>query len=236
MTSSQMWKGGNCLRSKSLTLSGTRLILQILLLTVFLHFFGLPAVEKYLKQDVMVVETKKDTNKVPLPAITISGLVDPEVPCFTQNLSTSCIKANTHNLSANLKGLLLGFEKKQVISLNNKVVSEDFTAVWAGRQFTLNLALEVGPDYLNDQLILLLAPGFVRIYLHDPKFFIFNLNAAGPPAERIQLDVKANGSSLLGMIGLTEMEELDLPADPCKEEHSYNFNSCVRMSVAKQVG
>ena len=40
---------------------GTRLLLQILLLAAFLHFFGLPAVEKYDRKEVMVVETTKDT-------------------------------------------------------------------------------------------------------------------------------------------------------------------------------
>ena len=37
---------------------GIRLLLQILLLVIFLHFFGLPAIEKYEKREV----TSKDTD------------------------------------------------------------------------------------------------------------------------------------------------------------------------------
>ena len=55
------------------TLSIVRLFLQLLLLSIFLYFFGLPAIGKYLKQDVMVVEMNIDTGGIPLPAITISG-------------------------------------------------------------------------------------------------------------------------------------------------------------------
>ena len=45
---------------------GTRLLLQILLLATFLHFFGLPAIEKYQKKEVMVVERTKDMDGIPL--------------------------------------------------------------------------------------------------------------------------------------------------------------------------
>ena len=121
-------------------------------------------------------------------------------------------------------------------SLDQNVISEDFTSVWAGRQYTINLPLKTGLDYHEDQFILFLAPKTVWIYLHDPEFFIFNSNpVVGPPAERIQLDVKRNESNLYRTIGLTEMKELDVPADPCNDDQSYNFNSCVRISVAKQV-
>ena len=184
-----------CKSLQSCPLSGPRLVLQIILLAIFLHFFGLPAVEKYLKHEVMLVETRKDTDGISLPAITISGLVDLEVPCFSQNLSIGCIETNTHNLPEILQGILLGYGKKQAIILDQNQVSEEFTSVWAGRQYTLNLPLRIGPDYLEDQFILLLAPRIVRIYLHDPDFFIFNQNPAGPPANRLRFDAKVNGSS-----------------------------------------
>ena len=221
--------------SKNWFFSGTRLVLQMILLAIFLHFFGLPAIVKYLKHDVMIVETRVDTDGIFLPAITISGLVDENVPCYSQNLSIDCIEANTYNLSEFLKGVLLGFGKNEAISLDQNVVSEDFTSVKFGRQYTLNLPLKIGPDYLEDQVILLLAPRFVRIYLHDPNFFIFNQNPAGPPANRVQFDGKVNGRHLFRTLGLTEVTELNVPADPCNDDQSYNFNSCVRMSIAKQV-
>ena len=101
------------------------MVLQIILLAIFLHFFGQPAVDKFLRKDVMVVETKKDTDGIPLPAITISGLADPDVPCFSQNLSTRCIETNTHNLSENLEGMLLGYGKRQEITLGRDCCTQN---------------------------------------------------------------------------------------------------------------
>ena len=160
------------------------MILQIILLAIFLHFFGIPAVEKYLKRDVMLVEAREDTDGIFLTAITVSGLVDLDVPCFSQNLSIGCIEANTRNLSEILKGVLLGFGKREAITLDQNVVSEDFTSVWAGRQYTLNLPFKIGPDYLEDQLFLLLAPSILRIYLHDPTFFHFQPKPRRSPSKK----------------------------------------------------
>lgn len=217
------------------TLSIVRLFLQLLLLSIFLYFFGLPAIGKYLKQDVMVVEMKIDTGGIPLPAITISGSAASDIPCFSRNLTTSCIEANTYNLAQNLKDIILGFTRKESISLDRKILSEDFTSFFAGRHYTLNLPLVIGPDDTLDQFFLLLAPGLVRIHLHDPGFYIFNQNPAGPPMERLQFNVKKNMTSIYRMLGMAEMNELNVPSDPCNEDEAYNFNSCVRKSLAMQV-
>ena len=133
------------------TLSIVRLFLQLLLLSIFLYFFGLPAIGKYLKQDVMVVEMKIDTGGIPLPAITISGSAASDIPCFSRNLTTSCIEANTYNLSQNLKDIILGYTRKESVSLDRKVLSEDFTSFFAGRHYTLNLPLVIRPDDTLDQ-------------------------------------------------------------------------------------
>ena len=47
-----------------------RLLLQILLLAIFHNFFGLPAIEKYHKKEVYLVNTLRNTEGIPLPAIT----------------------------------------------------------------------------------------------------------------------------------------------------------------------
>ena len=49
-----------------------RIALQIFLLAMFLHFFGVPAVKKYFKREVMVVKTTKDTKGLPAPSISVS--------------------------------------------------------------------------------------------------------------------------------------------------------------------
>ena len=50
----------------------SKLILQIWLLGLFLHIFGLPAVERYLEKKVIVVTSVEKTESNPIPAITIA--------------------------------------------------------------------------------------------------------------------------------------------------------------------
>ena len=99
---------------------GIRLLLQILLLAIFLHFFGLPAIDKYQKRDAMVVETSKDTEGIPLPAISISDQLSHRLvsSCYPLNASiTNCIKRETLNISRLLKNVLLGYTKKKQLVL-----------------------------------------------------------------------------------------------------------------------
>ena len=219
--------------------NGVRLLLQILLLAIFLHFFGLPAIEKYQKRDVMVVETSKDTDGIPLPAITIGAydnLFDRlDSSCYPLNASIpNCIKRETLNISRLLKKVLLGYEKKKQIVIGENDIVEDFTGSRAGRLFTLNVPLKIGPDDYEDQFFLSLKPHFLKIMLHDPDYFIFNVNPVGLPTAQTVFDVEKMASHY-HRIALSEVQELDLPTDPCNNDQSYNFNSCVRRSLARQV-
>ena len=51
--------------------SSLKLILQLFLLGLFLHIFGLPALDRYLDKKVMVVKSMKKSDGIPIPAITI---------------------------------------------------------------------------------------------------------------------------------------------------------------------
>ena len=50
---------------------GIKIFLQVVLLATFLAFFGVPALRKYQRAEVMVVESVKDTDGIELPSITI---------------------------------------------------------------------------------------------------------------------------------------------------------------------
>ena len=62
-----MWNCGNILTAHR----GIKIVLQIFLLITFLVFFGVPAIKKYQRREVMVVETSKDRDGIQLPSITI---------------------------------------------------------------------------------------------------------------------------------------------------------------------
>ena len=221
-------------------MQGMKLLLQILLLATFLHFFGLPAIEKYQKKEVMVLETSKDTDGIPLPAITLLFAYDaPENQkyrsCYHLNVSIQdCLKTNTHNVSDILKKIVLGFQKKETLVLDENEMIGDLAASRSGRIFTLKLPLKIGPNDGETQFFLFLEPKFVTVMLHDSNFFILNDNPKGLPTVTTVFDA-ATMFSHYHRIALTEIEELDVPTDPCNNDQNYNFNSCVRRSLARQV-
>ena len=124
--------------------------LQIILLTIFLHFFGLPALHSYREMKVMVISSRRDTGGIQAPAITLSsrnpdtkigwrnnirGYNIIESTCKNFTAIEDCITKNTFEQSEVFKDVLLGFKAKQSI-LTTNLWSEDFTVAWAGRTYT----------------------------------------------------------------------------------------------------
>ena len=49
----------------------TKLIFQVGLLIIFIYFFGIPSVWRYLSREVLTVTTKTSSEKIPLPAVSV---------------------------------------------------------------------------------------------------------------------------------------------------------------------
>ena len=220
---------------------GIKIVLQIVLLVIFLVFFGVPAIEQYQRGEVMVIETSKDTDGIQVPSITIVENKDKEElqgSCYSRNASVAdCMLAKTHNLSYLLKDVMLGYSRREMQNLGKNVVTEDFAVSWQGRVFTIKLPLTIGPNYNEDQLYLFLAPNYtnVQLYFHDPSYFIINENPFGLPTLSTKFDARTVGS-YYQKLALTEVNELDVQPDPCNTDQNYNFHACVKTSIAKQVG
>ena len=200
-----------------------RIFLQILLLATFLHFFGLPAIHKYNKKEVMVLETIKDTDGIPLPALSLmfskEATETHQFKSCYDGLNVSivdCLKTSTSNVSAILKKVLFGYEKRRTIFLGENNVSETLATSRTGLIFTLNLPLKIGPDDSETQFFLFLSPTFVYVMLHDPNFFILNDNPYGLPTVITVFDA-ATMYSHYHRIALSEVHELDIPTDPCND-------------------
>ena len=160
-----------------------RIFLQILLLATFLHFFGMPAIHKYNKKEVMVLETIKDTDGIPLPALSLmfskEATETHQFKSCYDGLNVSivdCLKTSTSNVSAILKKALFGYENRRTIFLGENNVSESLATSRTGLIFTLNLHLKIGPNDSETRFFLFLSPTFVYVMLHDPNFFILNDN------------------------------------------------------------
>ena len=200
---------------------------------------GMPAIEKYRRGDIMVVEQTKFTNGIPAPAITVAiadQLLINYKNCTDMNVSLidNCIDANSKNWSQVLKGVTLGFLAKKPLNLTKDLVREDFIQLF-GKYFTLNMTFKTGPDDQKDQMYVLLDPGFVyRIHIHDPDFFIYASNLAAIPMIMKSFDTRTVKSHFY-QLDLTEMNELDQPNDPCNSSPDYNFQKCIKESVSSKV-
>ena len=93
---------------------GARPALQVILLVTFLFFFGLPAIKTYQKKEVMVVESKRDSNEIP-------------------------------------------FQLQLSLNVSKDMWTEDSTNYWAGRYYTPNFPLTIGPNDEIDQIYILLS-------------------------------------------------------------------------------
>ena len=216
---------------------GPRLVVQVFLLAAFLHFFGFPAVARFEKKSVMVVETAKDTDGIPFPAITVAAVGQiTEDTCFRKNTSIEdCLEENTLKWSDIIKSSVLGFGRRKELNLSQEFVSEDFTTVWAGRYYTLSLPIMIGQNSLEHQFFLGLNSNLTcRIFVHDPKYFMFSYNPIALPSTMRKFTTTVEKSWYYTM-QLTEVTKLNLPSSPCNDDPSYNFQSCLRRNISSKV-
>ena len=214
-----------------------RPVLQLILLVVFLFFFGLPAIATYRRKEVLVVENKKDTGGIPFPAITVAAWIQEATDgCYQLNKTIEqCIEDNSLGSSDLIKGVLLGFEAQASLNLTKEMLTEDSTHLWSGRFYTLNLPLTIGPDDDTDQVYIFLSNISMeyQLFIHDPKFYIYSDNPVLPMEVR-SFNTRSTVSRYY-RLNLVEMNELDVPSDPCNTAPDFNFHSCVKMSVAQKV-
>ena len=212
-----------------------RLALQILLLAIFLHFFGIPAVRKFNRNEVMVVKGSKLTNGIPAPAISVSlPTLGNKYQCFNLEESVEeCIKANTYNQSETLSDVILGFTRQKSFSGVKNVFTEDY--IGTTRHYTFKLNLTIGTDGSQDQLFLVLFPEHVyTIFIFDPEYYLYSTNPVALPTIMTQFDTRTTHSQYY-RLDMTEVNELNIPEDPCDAEADTNFHSCIRRSVSDQV-
>ena len=135
---------------------GPRIVAQIILLVVFMAFFGHPAIERYLKKEVIIVETLKQTDKIPSPAITIS--VPGQIvnnSCYDRNVSTEdCLEQTFLKRSKIINSVIIGADLQEEVNLTRDIVREDFTFDWAGIYYTLTLPLTIGTELKSDAIII----------------------------------------------------------------------------------
>ena len=200
----------------------------------------------------MVVDGRIESNGVEAPAVTVCGRSPQfsrgwrgnvtvncgivELMCGDAEDIEGCIETKTFNRSEMVKDVLMGYmTRKSLVNENNPWI-EDFTRSRRGRCHTLNIPQRIGPNGNEERLFLLLSHDLVyQIFIHDPDYFVMNSNPVGLPTIMKKLNPNTSTSHYY-RLSVTNMEELNVPDDPCNPDSSYNFQSCVRQSISSKVG
>ena len=72
------------------------------------------------------------------------------------------------------------------------------------------------------------------MFVHDEKFFVYNANTLGPPINYRTFQGH-NEKNHYQELTLTKHKKLNLARQPCEEDTSYNFKTCVQESLSKKV-
>ena len=242
------------LESKGALQTILKLILQLWLFGLFLHFFGQPAMKKYQEKKVLVVTSRRGTEGTQAPAVTIvvnnknmktgwkkegwTGFV--KTLCKDANTTealVSCIENQTYDLMEITTRVTSGAAIKDYA---NEVIDpnwiEDFPHTYAGRTYTLDLPIKIKASSSSDSILRFgLNISFsYEIYIHDRTFFYVTRNPEpGHPCIRKYVD--SHELPYVYAFALTEVEELNVPDDPCNEDADYNFRKCIKESFSRNV-
>ena len=97
--------------------------------------------------------------------------------------------------------------------------------------FTLNVPDP--QDYTLIHLFLNITLTFI-VFVHDPKYFVYTYNPQAIPMTTWIIPKLKTFISL--SLEETEHIELNLPEDPCEEDHSYNFQACIKRNLSGTIG
>ena len=203
-----------------------RILLQLLLLSLFLHFFGLPAIQKYREKRTIMVESRRFDGGMPSPAITIEarnpkslkGWRDPTAFQNGEDLEALCRRMNNGNTERTIEGCIQeetydrmdvspyaaskNLKSSQVGKWNvftDNFWSEGFNKIDRGRIFTL-----YPNQVIKDRLQLRFNSSLVyKLRIHDPNFFVITTNPKYIPV--LTKSFFPNNNSLMYNMFVTEV-------------------------------
>ena len=109
---------------------------------------------------------------------------------------------------------------------------EDFTDPRFGRSYTLEYPHLRGSNWRTDDINLHInnSDGLPRrIFIHDPSYFVINVDPLAIPMTRILLTPRSG--RVYYSLNVREHRKLNTPHNPCVEEPDYSFTTCVKESL-----
>ena len=73
------------------------------------------------------------------------------------------------------------------------------------------------------------------LFIHDPKYFYVSRNP-NPGHPSVRKHVNPEMLPYAYPFTLTEVEELNVPDDPCNPDPSFNYRDCISESISRKVG
>ena len=235
----------------------SKIILQLLLFSLFLTFFGIPSLIAYQRKEIIVLKSESKTNGIEPPAVTLLatnnslGWKTVEKEQFWQSFDLldhcmginrtvdNCIKEDSFELTDFLvEAKFIGINKNYSapIVFNSSSPSfwkEDMSLSGYGRHFTLKSLKNITQNE-EDCLAFILSRNFsFFVFVHDEDFFLFSVNPLGPPSNSWQFPPHVHNH--YQEVTLTKHKKLNLDRQPCEEDYHYSFSYCVRESLSKKV-
>ena len=188
-------------------------------LSIFLQFFGIPYILRYLENKVLVVVDKKETKGIPAPAITFCG-IHPKTKAWKK--ATSLTTAlNTCNSSDNLfdcmESQAWSLEDVVLDAVKGVTVKENLmnASLWSSQFlkkkacFTMNLNKKIGTNFKVDGIDFSLNKTMLyTLYIHSQTYFLENSNPLTLPI--IQLEVQPSVVTCNTYLSLAMVEHHEL--------------------------
>jgi hypothetical protein len=147
----------------------------------------------------------------------------------------SCVETLTYNHTEVVTNVVRGYSKRESV-MNPAFWEEIFQATWRGRCYTMRYPVPLSKLLDQDMLILLFSGNHgVYIDLHDPDYYVLNINPMAAKKTQIRLSTNTTFATF-SMFATIQHIELNGPRDPCEDEPSYSFTGCVQESFSRQVG
>ena len=212
------------------------------LFLVFFVFFGYSSISKFMLRDtVMVTRTKPNQDGLPAPGIMVCPVSEFgrgwkwNETCGEEEDATGvqdCISDNAYKLDETIDrtGMMRNNDPSDLRQINSNSWSPSFVNTWHGVCYTLyHRKLMKSSDILfvsfGSQ------PNNIKVFLYDPKFFTLKSDSFFVPF------IALNHPNLLISLHRTSTLKMNRPPEfECNPDEKYNYNQCVRNSLALQIG
>ena len=226
-----------------------KLLVVFVLFVIFLHFFGIRSLERYLKKKVLVTKTNELVAFIPAPAITICPFNPGTGHVFENDFSkeekhemrenvvgylcghldgnasaiVDCVEELAYNLSSVVLRETRGMERDAWDQFGTELKPENWRVESfdaKGLCFVYLSPYHFGNNDALEAITLHLRHDLkYNIYIHDPNFFVLSKN---PGLNMNMLHVEQN---LTKVVRLTVIEHhnLDVPSKRCNRDLGYNF-------------